>query len=317
MLPMLNITLRNLRAFVAVARSGSFTKAAEHLSVSQPALTTSIRQLETAVGVRLFDRSTRRVGLTVEGQELLPSAERILHDSEEAVRQIRDLAERRHGSVGIACVASFARNIIGPAMLAFAGQYPGINVRVRVADSETIRRLVLENEVDLGYAGIPHPDPDLRIECIMEDDIGLLCPRGHPLSRIAGPVAWIDTLAYDFIGLANSDILGSIAAAVPEMEHRVLPPKYEIESVEVLRHLITAGLGVTAQPESSFPTGQDDLTFVRVATPTITRKLHFISCNDRSLSTAADSMRVIIDDEIRRWRNGRWQASTTTPAASG
>ena len=150
----------------------------------------------------------------------------------------------------------------------------------------------------------------------MEDDTGLLCPRGHPLSRIAGPVAWIDTLAYDFIGLAKSDILGSIAAAVPEMEYRVLPPRYEIESVEVLRHLITAGLGVTAQPESSFPTGQDDLTFVRVATPTIPASC-ISSRVDRSLSAAADSMRAIIDDEIRRWCKGRWQASTTTPAVSG
>ena len=102
------VNLRHIRAFLAVAQLASFTRAADRLSLSQPALTICIRQLEDLVGVALFNRTTRRVRLTKAGEDFLPTAERLIHDFEAAIDDVRAIAERRHGRVSLATISLIA-----------------------------------------------------------------------------------------------------------------------------------------------------------------------------------------------------------------
>lgn len=95
----MNVTLRQLRAFVAVAQEQSFTRAAARLHVTQSTLTASIQALESEIGMRLFDRSTRSVLATPQGQQFLPAAERMLRELQEALEEMRQTADRRRGSV--------------------------------------------------------------------------------------------------------------------------------------------------------------------------------------------------------------------------
>src|SRR5258707_4649003 len=107
----MNINLHQLRIFVAVARLGNFTRAAERLHLSQPSLSLHIRQLEADLGVRLFDRSTRSVALTSAGADFLPGAERLLEDFEATVGAVADLAARRRGRVAVAVLPSVAAEL--------------------------------------------------------------------------------------------------------------------------------------------------------------------------------------------------------------
>src|SRR5687768_8534664 len=99
----MNVNLRQVRAFVSVARFGSFTRAAKLLNLTQPALTVQIRQLEQSLDVRLFDRNTRSVSLTRVGRELVPPFQRLLQEFDAIVVDTKDLAAKRHGIVRLAC----------------------------------------------------------------------------------------------------------------------------------------------------------------------------------------------------------------------
>jgi DNA-binding transcriptional LysR family regulator len=133
-----NVTLKHLQAFVAVAQEGSFTRAARRLALSQPALTIQINQFEEELGVKLFDRTTRRVLLTDNGAEFLPTAERLLDDVETAIAQVRDVAARRRGRVGVATLPSIAMKLM-PAMVAeFRSTYPGVSVHLLDANASGV-----------------------------------------------------------------------------------------------------------------------------------------------------------------------------------
>lgn len=289
-----NISLRNITAFVTVARFGSFTKAAGHLLLSQPALTTSIRQLEEAVGVRLFDRTTRRVSLTAEGQDFLPKAEALVRDADAAIAGIRDLAERRRGSVGIASVSSFANHVLARALPEFVAAYPGINVRLRMADSEGVCRLVARNEVDFGFSGLLDGWSELAFALLLEDPVGLVCHRDHPLAK-GRPAFWRDLNDGVVIGVGNSRMMQLALDAVPELAPGLAPARYEIENPATLIGLLRAGLGVTVLPAMTFPAQEPDLVFRPLTEPPVNRQVYFVSRADRSLSAAAESMADVIE----------------------
>jgi DNA-binding transcriptional LysR family regulator len=117
--------LKQIRSFVAVAQLESFTRAASLLHVSQPALTVQIRNLEDALGLRLFDRNTRTVALTRIGRDLLPALQRILRDLDAVVAEARDVATQRRGIVRLAALPSFAAGILPRSSPGFARSIRG------------------------------------------------------------------------------------------------------------------------------------------------------------------------------------------------
>src|SRR5574340_1519850 len=134
--------IRHIRAFLAVARLGSFTRAASELHVSQPALTVQIRQLEESLRVRLFDRNKRQVALTQVGRDLLPSLAQVLPDLEAVMSASQDLANLRRGSVSIATLPSVAAGLLPMAIRRFASNYPDVAVHVSDVVAERILQLV-------------------------------------------------------------------------------------------------------------------------------------------------------------------------------
>src|SRR5262245_1670489 len=135
----MGVDLHQLRIFVAVARLGNFTRAAERLGLSQPSLSLHIRQLEQDLGVRLFDRSTRSVALTPAGDDFLPTAERLLDDFQSAVAAVADLAARRRGRVAVAVLPSVAAELLPRAMAALHARHHGITVSLRAGVAELYR----------------------------------------------------------------------------------------------------------------------------------------------------------------------------------
>ena len=134
--------LRHIEAFLAVARLGHFTRAAAALHVSQPALTVQIRQLEAALGVRLFDRNNRRVAITQAGRDLVAPLERISLDVASVVRHAHDLSAHRRGLVTVAALPSVAAGPLPQAIRRLADAHQGIVVRVRDAIAARVLELV-------------------------------------------------------------------------------------------------------------------------------------------------------------------------------
>src|SRR5262245_9725241 len=194
----MNFTLRDLEAFLGVTRSGNFSRAAKSLNMSQPALTVRIRHLESALGVRLLDRTTRSVALTQIGREVLPVVERVLGEISAVALNARDLAERRRGLVTVAALPSIASGLLPAAIAEFRTSHPGITVRLRDGVAQRVTELVKSGEADFGLGSPAERDPELRAAPLMSDPLGVVFPPGHPLDR-REPIRLEDVLAVPLI----------------------------------------------------------------------------------------------------------------------
>src|SRR5882672_9078663 len=161
--------LRHIEAFLAVARCGNFTRAAAELHVSQPALTVQIRQLEAALGVRLFDRNNRTVGLTQPGRELVAPLERVLLDVRSIVEGANDVAAHRRGAVTVASLPSIAAELLPRAIADLSHRHQGIAVRVRDVVAARVLELVKSGEVDFGLGSCERFDRDVSEQPLLAD----------------------------------------------------------------------------------------------------------------------------------------------------
>jgi DNA-binding transcriptional LysR family regulator len=180
----MDLDLRQIRAFATVAQLGSFTRAAKHLHVSQPALTVQIRNLEESLGVRLFDRNTRTVSLTRMGRELLPALERILRDLDAVVAEARDVAAQRHGIVRLAALPSFAAGVLPEIIARFREEHPKISFVIHDVIASSVIDQVREEQVDLGLSGGRIVDPEFEVLHTTQDHMHVVYPVGHPLADI-------------------------------------------------------------------------------------------------------------------------------------
>src|SRR4030095_11766815 len=178
----MNFDLADLRAFVAVAKLGTFRAAAEELHLSQPALSRRIEKLETALGVRLFHRTTRKVDLTAVGREFSQRATHLLNGLEESLLGIRDVAGRVTGEVTIACIPSAIRFFLPDILKEYHPRYAGIVVRLIDQGANDVLTTVVRSEADFGLNYIGTQDPQLDFEPVLKEVFVVACLRDHPLA---------------------------------------------------------------------------------------------------------------------------------------
>ncbi|MDR5740539.1 MULTISPECIES: LysR family transcriptional regulator [unclassified Caballeronia] len=246
----MDLNLRDIRAFVAVAEAGSFTRAAERLHLSQPALTVQIRRLGEAVGARLFDRNSRNVALTPTGRELLPLLRKSMHDMENVLRDARALGEGQSGTIRIACLPTFAASVLPELIIDMKREVPRVSFQIRDAVASTVNALVRNEEADIGVTGGGVLDPMLEVLCSAVDRLVAVCPREHPLARkrrigledlTQGPLVLTapGTSVRAVVDAALSESRGPLDVACE--------PTYMMTAVAMVR----AGLGVTILPETA------------------------------------------------------------------
>lgn len=211
------ISLRHLRCFSAVAETESFTVAAQRLFQTQSSLTATIKQLEEATEVRLFDRTTRRVELTKDAVWFKVVADRILRDFDNAISDLQAVAKGRRGHIKIAAAPSMMTHILAPALLAFRRSFPDITISVYDEGSDKIERSVLEGEKDFGLSSRLNNFPDLDYLPVVADPFGAVFPKDHPLARHEGPMKWKDLIPHDYIGLTQDTGIGALLETYPEL----------------------------------------------------------------------------------------------------
>ncbi|MEW6165934.1 MAG: LysR family transcriptional regulator [Pseudomonadota bacterium] len=175
---------RRLQVFHAVARQLSFTKAAEVLFMTQPAVTFQIKQLEEHFNTRLFDRGHGRISLTPAGDLVLAYAEKILGLSSEMDVRLAEMTGEVGGSLLVGASTTIAEFLLPRILGEFKSKYPNVQPRLIVANSESIENRVGEHTIDIGFIESPSHQPNLQTEVCCEDELQVICSPKFPLARL-------------------------------------------------------------------------------------------------------------------------------------
>lgn len=177
----MHVTLRQMRVFEAVARHLSYTRAAEELYLTQPAVSMQIKQLEENVGLPLFEQIGKRLFLTDAGQEMLACSRAISRQLKETEEVIEDMKGVRQGRLQVA-VASTAGYFASRLLSAFAHEHEGITISLDITNRENLLRQVMDNETDLAIMGKPPEEMDLDAEAFMDNPLVVVAAPDHPLA---------------------------------------------------------------------------------------------------------------------------------------
>lgn len=195
------VSLRHFRAFSELAATGSFTIASARLFITQSSLSATIKQLESAVGFNLFERTTRRVIMTEEAIRFKVKADQILRDFDTAISDLQAYAQGQVGHIKIAVAASFLFHFMVSAISEFRSSYPGITLSLRDAGAEHVEQLVIDGEVDFAIANRPKNTDVLDYAPLLMDRYGVVCSPDFYLADSSGPILWDSLPSEGFIAL--------------------------------------------------------------------------------------------------------------------
>ena len=242
---------RRLKVFYTVARLLSFTKAAEALHMTQPAVTFQVRQLEEYFDTRLFDRTHNRVTLTDVGQVVYEVAERIFEHYDEMERRVREMTGEMGGSLNIGASMTIAENML-PAMLGqFRKKHPDLNVRLKVGNTEAVVSMVEHNVIDLAIVEGTVTNKNLLVEVCRSDELVVIMPPDHQLSK--NKSLTVDQLmSYQFI--CREEGSGTREAIFNYLTEQGYPDGWnvcmELGSPEAIKGAVEAGMGLSVMSKS-------------------------------------------------------------------
>jgi LysR family transcriptional regulator, carnitine catabolism transcriptional activator len=298
----MNITFRQIRAFVAVAQHGRFSIGASRLHVTPSALSMLIRQLEGQIGARLFDRHTRMVRLTELGAEFLPVARKVLADLESALAQSRDRSMLRRGRVSIATSTVLAATLMPWVISGFSAGRPGITVVLRDVVEQEIKRLVRAGEVDLGVGTSLDPDAEAELEevLLLEDRLVALLPADHALAQKRS-VSWRELAAQPLIVLGSGSPLRALVERAFRSNGIAVMPAYEVSFSSTVISMVAAGMGVAALPVNARQVTPKVRVAVRpLVRPVVPRRVSLFKRRDSGLSPAAEAFHLSLREHVRQ-----------------
>ncbi len=296
----MNVSLRQLRIFEAVARQLSYTRAAEELHLSQPAVSMQVRQLEDEVGLPLFEKLGKQISLTEAGRELYHysrSINRALQEMEEVVEALKGVSRGRL-SVAVASTV----NYFAPRLLAaFHQRYPGISLKLDVTNREQLVRLLEANAVDMVLMGQPPEAVDVESEAFMENPLVVVAPPDHPLA--GGPPVPLARLAEEVFVMREP---GSGTRQAMERffaEHGIaIRHGMQMTRNEAIKQAVRAGLGLSVVSlhtiELELATGK--LVILDAEGFPLERQWFLVYRRGRRLSPAARAFREFVLEEAPR-----------------
>ncbi len=291
-------SIQHIRAFLAVAHSGSFAKAALQLNLSPSAVTVQVQQLEDWLGITLLERSPRHVQLTAAGQNNLQPMEKLLLDLDNIVNGSRDLAALRRGVVTLAALPSMCSSALPPVLRLFREQYPGVEVRLRDVVAQRIDAMVREGEVDFGLGVRARMGHGLAFQVVMTDRLALFVPNVHPLAHKAA-VRLAEVAEHPLI-LTGRD--SSVRERVEQLfagENLTLIPGLEANYMSTVLALVRQGLGMTLLPESA-DEGRADVVCVPVDHPGVSRDIGLITRTGQVSSPAVQRFVELLVHTLRQ-----------------
>ncbi|MHA6206073.1 LysR family transcriptional regulator [Dyella soli] len=279
----MNVSLRQLRAFLAVARQQHFRRASESLHLSQPAVSRHIAELEAELGLKLFDRNTREVVPTEAGRYLESAIGRVLDELEGVLAHVHSESERRRGKVHVASVPTLSAGLMPQCIADCAKRYAELTIQLHDQSQTLVLDSVRGGEVDFGLAIDPMTAGEFDSEVILRDPFVVVCRPDHPLARL-GRVPWRKLHGQRLVLLDYSS--GSRRLIDEALARRGI----EVDIVQQTGHTLTAfrmveaGLGISVSPALSPP---PSTLVARPLTPVEHRNIVLLKRRQRSLSPLA------------------------------
>ncbi len=281
--------LRHIRAFLKIAETRNFTRAANDLHVSQSALTVQVQQLEESLGVRLFDRNKRGVTLTAAGKDVFGPLQRLFIDAQTIVEHARDLSSTSTGFVSIAALPTVCAGPLPELVRTFLESHPGIRVQISDVIAERVREAVLKREVDFGIGALHGRDTELRATPLFQDRLVVFTPPGHPLSEKRA-VTLREASAHGLILPGRASSVREAIEAIAHRERLLLDIRYETNFMPTALAFVRANLGIAILPESAAGTDTSDFMIVGFNNRFANRQIELLQRKDATLSPASESM---------------------------
>lgn len=273
-----------LRAFCAVARTQSFSAAAEELHITQPAVSKRIATLEGRLDTRLFDRIGRKVQLTEAGRALLPRAQRILQELLDAQRAIDDLAGDVSGKVSMGISHHIGLHRLPPVLRRYTSDFPEVQLDIQFMDSEQAHQSILQGELDLAVITLaPTDEPQLQTFVVWPDPLCIAVARDHPLAKHR-KVTLKQLSAHTAIPPGLNTYTGQIIAGLFADAGLSMDVGMATNYMETIKVMVDVGLGWSVLPKSLM---DDSLHELELSGHKLERQLGCVFHRQRSLSNAA------------------------------
>ncbi len=291
----MNVTFRQLRVFIEVAQSGSMMRAATNLHLTPPAVSMQIKELETQVGLPLFDREGRHVSLSTAGEYFLVHARQLLASLKDAEDSMARLRHLEHGMLTIGIVST-AEYFVPQLLARFSEDHPGVELRLRVAGNrEQLIALMQRGEIDLSIMGRPPKEVATRAEAFAAHPLVFVAPAGHELVG-AGPLAVSALESFRFIvrepGSGTRDAM-EIYFAERRFQARII---MEMASNETIKQAVIAGMGLSflSLHTVGLEVRSGLLGILEVEATPVMRTWNIVRLQSKVLSPAAEAFRYFI-----------------------
>jgi DNA-binding transcriptional LysR family regulator len=276
-----------LRTFMEVSRLRSFSRAAEKLMVTQPAISAQIRTLENEVGARLFDRDGGKVTFTAAGKVFEPFAEHCLQCHNHIMVTVGELHRTPRGEISVSANEATSLYVLPAVFAQFKRQYTRVGLSIVRADRVKTVESVLSHEVDFGVVSLPVKDPRLMVDTLHRDDVVLVAPGNHVLA-VRDSVKFAEILPHPLLLPKQGrqrELIEDLFRS-NDVQPRVA---MEVESSELLKRLIAAGLGIGFLPRSNVmgDAKNGTLKILKVEGVRLNRELALIYRKDKTLTRAA------------------------------
>jgi DNA-binding transcriptional LysR family regulator len=240
---LIQATLHQLVVFEATARHSSFTRAAEELFITQPTVSSQIKQLTKAVGLPLFEQIGKRLYLTEAGKELLTTCQDIFKRLENFEMKVADLKGTKQGRLRLAVITT-AKYFIPRILGSFCQHYPGIEISLKVTNHQQMQRRMMENEDDLYILSHPPEELDLTAQAFLDNPLVVVAPRTHPLARERNiPIQRLDD--EPFIMRESGSGTRQAVQQLFVRNKVTVKVRLELGSNEAIKQAIAGGLGIS------------------------------------------------------------------------
>ncbi|MFQ5802822.1 MAG: LysR family transcriptional regulator [Candidatus Methylomirabilales bacterium] len=289
------MTVHQLRIFLTVARHRSYSRAAEDLYLSQPAVSIQIRELEQAIGAPLFERAGRNILLTEAGEALLPYAQRVHQVLDDARMVMEELQGLKRGRITLAAVSTAGAYVLPPILGLFREAHPGIVITLEVTNRSTLRHRLLQNEVDLVLMGRPPDGIPHVAEPFLPEELVVIAAPSHPLTR--GRRIPVARLAREVF--IQREVGSGTRLAVEEFfrqRNADIQSSFELGDNSAVKEGVAAGLGVAVLHRRAV---QLDVTLKRLVILDVQgfplkRQWHVVHRKEKQLSQATLAFKVFL-----------------------
>ncbi len=286
----MKMNLLQLRSFVVLAESLSFTAAATRLHVTQPTLSGTIKQFEAILGVRLFDRDTRSVRLTAVGAEVLVLSQRVLEELKRSEAELDDLIGARRGSVRLAAPPSLFPNYLSRALARFREDHPGLILDLQDLNSDAAFERLRLGHADMAMMTQIHEEPGYDYIPVCEQYLVLLLPAAHPFAKRKN-IDWARVTTAPVIALNSRSTMGTYGEQLLFEAGVRYAPTFRVEQMVAAAGLVRAGMGVAVMSNFSAELlAHEGLVARPLVRPRIARPLCLVTRQAHSLSPAAQRL---------------------------